>query len=192
MSFSVTGLDINSGGAKGGVNIHTYKTSADTLATVAASGYFDDFGTAMQSNDLMYVQASDANGFFVLTNTSGVITMSVHNAGKTYLTARIADISTAETVWTPVPVAGKVTKIYSVIAGTIATADSVLTCKINAVAITTGAITVTASGSAAGDVDSVTPTAANVVAAGDALSVVTSAASTNAVQCEVLYEISPA
>ena len=192
MAFDVTGLDINSGGAKGSVNIHSYKSSADTLATITASGYFDSFATTLQSNDLMYARGSDDAGWFVLTNTSNVITADAAGGSKYYLTARITDISSAETVWTPVPTAGKVTKIMSVIAGTIATAPSVLTCKINAVAITTGAITVTDTASAAGDTDTVTPTGANTVAAGDALSVVTSAASTNAVQCDVLYEISPA
>ena len=192
MAFDVTGLDLNSGGAKGSVNIHAYKSSADTLATITASGYFDDYATAIASNDLMYAQGSDANGWFVLTNTSNVITANAAGASKYYLTARITDVSSAETVWTPVPTAGVITKIYSVIAGTIATAPAVLTCKINATGITDGVISITDSGSAAGDVDVVTPSALNVVAVGDALSVVTSAASTNAIQCEVLYEISPA
>ena len=192
MAFDVNGLDINSGGAKGSVNIHTYKSAADTLATITASGYFDDFATAIQSNDLMYAQGSDANGWFVLTNTSGVITSTAAGESATYLTARITDVSTAETVWTPCPVAGVITKIYSVIAGTIATAPAVLTTSIGGVGITDGVISITDSGSAAGDVDVVTPTALNVVAVGDALSVVTSGASTNAIQCEVLYEISPA
>ena len=50
MAFNVNGLDINSGGAKGAVNVHAYKTSADTLATATASGYFDDFATSIASN----------------------------------------------------------------------------------------------------------------------------------------------
>lgn len=53
------------------------------------------------------------------------------------------------------------TKLKSVINGALTTGDVVLTCKINTTAITTGAITVTQSGSAAGDQDEVVPTAAN-------------------------------
>lgn len=69
------------------------------------------------------------------------------------------------------PVAGTIKKLWSVIDGALATGDATLTGKIGATAITGGAMTIAQAGSAAGDVDSATPTAANTVAAGDMISV---------------------
>ena len=69
------------------------------------------------------------------------------------------------------PVAGTISKIYSVIDGVLTTGDATLTGKIGATGITAGAITITQSGSAAGDVDSCTPSALNVVSVGDVISV---------------------
>ncbi len=68
------------------------------------------------------------------------------------------------------PVAGTVDKVYSVLNAALATGDATLTGKIGTSAITNGVITITESGSAAGDVDSASPSAAKTVAVGDVLS----------------------
>ena len=91
----------------------------------------------------------------------------------------INDVSTAQTVRIPVPDAGKVIKITSVLGGTIATANSTVTAKVNTTNITGGALTIAHSGSAAGDIDSVEPTAANNVVEGDLIALATDGASTN-------------
>lgn len=68
------------------------------------------------------------------------------------------------------PVAGTVTRIASRLGGAaLTTGDATITGKIGAVAITTGAITIAQSGSAEGDLDSVTPSGANTVAVGSDL-----------------------
>ena len=69
------------------------------------------------------------------------------------------------------PVAGTIDKIYSVINGALGTGDATLTGKIGASAITSGVITITQAGSAAGDIDVATPSGANTVAVGDIISV---------------------
>ena len=104
-------------------------------------------------------------------------------------TVKIPDVSTADTVYVPMVRPGNIIRISSAISGTIATANAVLTASIGAVAITGGTITITASGSAAGDVDTTQPTAANVVAIGDNVNVATNGASTNAVECVVVIEV---
>lgn len=68
------------------------------------------------------------------------------------------------------PVAGTIDKVWSVLNAALATGDATLTGKIGADAITNGVITITQAGSAAGDVDSATPSAAKTVAAGDVIS----------------------
>lgn len=108
---------------------------------------------------------------------------------KVYLTTSIADISTAGQIYVVSPVAGTITKIYSVINGAIGTANAVLTPKIAGTAITSGAITVAFSGSAAGDVDSSTPTAANTITAGAAIEIETDGASSNTVEVILTIEI---
>lgn len=67
------------------------------------------------------------------------------------------------------PYAGTIEKIYSVTDGALTTGNAILTFSINGTPITTGVITITQAGSGAGDVDSCTPSAANVVAAGDVI-----------------------
>lgn len=85
--------------------------------------------------------------------------------------------------------AGRVVKIWSVIEDILTTGDATLTAKINGVAITTGVVTVTQAGSAAGDKDSCVPTAANVVAAGDELSVTVGGTNDHATVANVIFEI---
>ena len=70
------------------------------------------------------------------------------------------------------------TKISSVLGGTIATADAVCTAKVGTTNMTNGAITITQSGSAAGDIDTCEPTAANNVSEGDFIAIATNGAST--------------
>lgn len=107
---------------------------------------------------------------------------------KRSLSVYIPDISTASTFYILSPFAGEIVSIKSVLEGTIATADAVLTPTINATAITDGAITV-ANGSVAGDIDSATPSALNVLAAGDYISIATDGGSTNAVGVHVTFTI---
>lgn len=80
------------------------------------------------------------------------------------------------------PVSGLITKFQSIIEAAIGTGDATLTLSIAGVAVTNGVITVTQSGSAAGDKDEATPTAANYVTAGDELKVVVTGSATNAVR----------
>jgi hypothetical protein len=87
------------------------------------------------------------------------------------------------------PVAGTVISIYSVIAGALTTGNATLTGKIDTTAITGGALTLTQAGSAAGDVDSATPSANNEVEEGDVLSVTVGGTNDAAVGATVTFLI---
>jgi hypothetical protein len=108
---------------------------------------------------------------------------------RAILQVAIDDISTAGSVWVVSPIAGTIEKIYSVIDGAIATADCALTAEIGGTLVTGSGITITQAGSAAGDVDSSTPSAANTVAAGEAIEIITDGASTNTVKAVITIEI---
>lgn len=112
-------------------------------------------------------------------------------ANKAYLHIRVADfIGAHANVYRIVaPVAGTIAKIRSVTDAALATGDATLTGKIGAAAITNGVITITQAGSAAGDVDLATPTAADVVAAGDVISITVGGANTGAGGADVSIEI---
>lgn len=54
--------------------MYTYSTSADNLATVKGSGYFNAVEGLITTNDALYVVASNGQAVCKLTNTSGTIT----------------------------------------------------------------------------------------------------------------------
>jgi len=104
---------------------------------------------------------------------------------ETFLTTTIVDISTASSAWVVCPHAGDITKIYSVIDGAITVGDAVLDPQIGGTSITNGGITIANASSAAGDVDSSTPTAANTVTAGQAVEIATDGGSTDAARAVI-------
>jgi len=85
------------------------------------------------------------------------------------LTLDIADGSADANYYLVSPWAGDVAKIYTVIDGVVSTADITITPSIAGTPITGGVVTIATAASAAGDVDSATPSAANTITAGQAI-----------------------
>jgi len=108
---------------------------------------------------------------------------------EVYLTVDMTNISSAAVVYLPSPVAGTITKITTIINGAIATANAILTGRIGSTAITSGAVTIPFSGSAAGQVNSTTPTALNTVVAGNNINFTANNASTNTVRATIVVQI---
>ena len=106
-----------------------------------------------------------------------------------FITSTIADISTASSTFVPVPDGGRVVKIITALQGAIGTANAAITFEIGGTAITCGGITVTQSGSAAGDVDTAEPTAANEVAEDGTIEMITDGASSNTIKLVVTFVI---
>jgi hydrogenase maturation factor HypE len=88
-----------------------------------------------------------------------------------FLTARLADVSAASSVNLSVPDDGKIVKIISVLGGAITTANAAVTTSINGTTVTGGGFTVAFTSSAAGDIDTAEPTAANNVKEGDFITI---------------------
>jgi len=101
-----------------------------------------------------------------------------------FITAKIADISTASSTFVAVPDGGKIIKIITALQGAISGGNAAITFELGGTAVTNGGITVAHSGSAAGTVDSATPTAANEVAEDGTIEMITDGGSTGA---KVLY-----
>ena len=104
------------------------------------------------------------------------------------LSATIADVSTAETVYLPIPYAGTVTKVVSVLTGSLTTADATVTVR-NSAAASMGTLTITQAGSAAGDVDTLSPVANHTVSANSFMTIETNGASDTARKLELVVFI---
>ena len=106
-----------------------------------------------------------------------------------FVVAEIEDISTASSTFVAIPDGGRVIKIITALQGAIGTANGGISFEIGGTAITGGGITVTQSGSAAGDVDTAEPTAANRVEEDGTIEMITDGASSNAVKLLVTFVI---
>ena len=107
------------------------------------------------------------------------------------ITAKITDVSTASSSFVVCPFAGTITKIYSAIQNAITTAPAVITFELGGVAITGAGLSITNTSSAAGDVDSSTPTALNSVSAGQAIEIVNAGASETSCEAEITIMVVP-
>jgi hypothetical protein len=83
----------------------------------------------------------------------------------------------------------RIVAISSVISAALATGNMTITAAINGVAVTGGVVTVTQSGSAAGDVDLAEPTAANTISEGQVLTLTVGGTNTGAGHTEVTVEL---
>lgn len=100
-------------------------------------------------------------------------------AAQQLLNVSLADISTPSLVYVPVPLAGTVIKIVGVLHAAITVANSTLTIK-NAAGVSMGTITVPFSGSAAGQVFTLSPASNNVISDNSFLTIESDGGSTTA------------
>ena len=186
MAFILANLQkIASGGAistgEGSVKSVWHYATNDLMNTVTASGYFNDATDLLTEGDSIIVSA-DVDGTLAMnvlgvnsdTGAATVTTIGLSTVTQTYnaryaLNTDIA-LTDGDSGHIVAPFAGTIAAIYTVLkGGAVTTNNAVCTFKIGSTSITNGVVTVTASGSAIGDMDSATPTAANTVAAGDVI-----------------------
>ena len=106
-----------------------------------------------------------------------------------FITAEIEDISTASSTFVAIPDGGKVVKILTALQGAISGADAAITFEVGGTAMTNSAITVAYSGSAAGDVDTSEPSAANRVEEDGTIEMITDGGSTGTQKLLVTFVI---
>ena len=123
-------------------------------------------GISTAADGLVYVADGAGSGDWVTTTQ--------------YLNAELADVSSPSLKYVPVPYAGVVEKVVGVLHGAIATANSTLTVK-NAAGVSMGTISVPFSGSAAGQVFTLTPVSNNTVADNSFITIESDGASSNVV-----------
>ena len=128
-------------------------------------------GVSSASNTTVYVANGAGSGTWRQLTVPDIDTSAVPTLNKITLTLLIPDLDTAESHYIVSPYAGTLAKMYSVIDAPVGGADTLLTTKIGGVDVTDGAITISYTGSAIGDVDSCTPSALNTVTAGQAIEI---------------------
>jgi len=142
-------------------------------STIADAFLHEPKGAAGASVDTVYVSDGGGSGTWQAPPQYVVVT------------GTIADLSTADTIYLPAGVTGTLYKVYTALGAAIATADATVSVSINGTPVTNGSVTVAYSGSAAGDIDSATPTANNTMTAGDKIAIATDGASTNTAEVYV-------
>lgn len=108
-----------------------------------------------------------------------------------FVTAYLADISTAGQIYVTPGFSGRIRAAHTALNGAISGANAGITLKINGTAVTGGTITIAHSGSAAGDIDSCVPTGANSFTADQAIEIETDGASTDTAAVMITLELVP-
>lgn len=185
-----------------GRNQHFYYATDDTKATVEGAGYFNAAVAALPKGSIIQV-AGDIDGtpfhtsYIVSANDGSAVTLTEHaavtqNNTQEIFMPKISTKGSDAEVFRYVPnFAGVISTIRSVMNAALATGDATLTAKINGTNVTNGVLTLTNSGSAAGDVDIATPTAARTFAAGDVISITCGGASTATATANVSLKLTP-
>ena len=158
-------------------------------STLTGADLHEPKGAAAATSGQVYVADGAASGAW---NIPFVTTAALNNNTLVAVTYKFEDVSTASSQWVACPIAGDISKIYSVLHGAIGTADAVFSFEIAGVAVTSGGLTIAFSGSAAGDLDSATPSAAKTLTAGQAIEIIGAGASTNTVNATFTFLINTA
>jgi len=125
-------------------------------------------GVAAAASGEVYVANGSGSGAWTAKET--LIELS--------LEGYLENVSAVEKVYVPIPFAGTVVKILTVLEAVISSSNSTVTVK-NAAGSSMGTLTITSSGSAAGDVDTLVPASNNTVTADSFITIESDGASTN-------------
>lgn len=169
LALPVSGLKI---GAGAGTAMDATAAELNTLAGVVAGTASASKAAVLGANKNLDTLAIADGGLKLGAGAGIAVTATAVELNETLLTLDIADLSVDTTYYMVMPHAGTITKIWSVIDGAVLTADVTITANIGATPITNGVVTITTAASAAGDIDSATPSAANTVTAGQAINLV--------------------
>ena len=144
-------------------------------------------GVASASKHTVYVADGVGSGAWNLIDADNIDTTSIKNTNKFLLTVTLQDISTADVIILPVPLAATLTRITGSLSAAIATSDATVTLT-NSGSAAIGTFTITHSGSAEGDTYQLTPVSNNTFTAGTYLKISGNGASTNTARFTMVFE----
>ncbi len=176
MSFDISNLALIAHGANR--KLYSYVTTADTLATVRASGYFGQDATSGQqssdmldANDVIMATATDGHQNLRVDSISGTTITTEMGPGETQiLGAPIMNIATSRGFFMAAPFDGAIGRVKLTTNGE--TLDVGVVNVLLAGTLVTGlAIAIDQSGQGAGEVYQAIATGANLVSEGDPVQV---------------------
>lgn len=177
MAFNIANLALQA--HANGKNRFRYDTTADTLATILASGYFGkDSTTGQQSSDMLaagdIIEVSASDGFAVLRvdAVSGTTVTTEFGPGEsTWITATIMNANTANNLYVAAPFDGNIRRVKAIQQGEITTTSLEMVLRIAGTQVTGSRIVFNNSGSGAGQVYETVATGANAVTEGQAVQI---------------------
>jgi len=165
------------------VTVKADATTAPVVGDDTADGYSVGSLFIDVTNDLPYINVDTSAGAAVWVPIRNTVILSFDG-----LSANGGDAAVARFV---APFNGRIVRVHSVLhGGALATGDLTLTTAIAGTGVTNGVITVTQSGSAAGDVDVATPTALNTATTGQQITITGggSATGNRTVNVQILFQ----
>lgn len=147
-----------------------------THSSLTGSELHENKGVASAADNTVASATSSAT-VWRKVNANMIDDTSIFTTNQMVLQAVIDDVSTAATVYIPIPFDCTVTKVLTVLHSAINTADSTINVK-NAAGTSMGTITIPYSGSAAGDIGSLNPSSDNTFTADSKMSIETDGGST--------------
>lgn len=150
-------------------------------ADLSGADLHEPKGVASAAAGTVYV--SDGSGSGNWTDPASVN----KNQNKVLCYATFDDISTAGSQFIVPGIAGAITKILVVIDNAISVADTAMTFKIGGTLITSGGITITQSGSAAGSIFNSNPSAARTVTSTQAVEIISDGGSTTTCKAKITF-----
>ena len=197
MAYSASNL-YNHGTGYPGNAYYTYKSDTDTRETVMTAGYFNnsDDDLNLTADDSIFV-VGDQGGYTLRVDavSSGSVATELGTGSPIILSTHMLAISTTTSAWVVSPCDGIISRMWTVIHGACGT-DTTMGLEIGGTNVTDGSdadiITITASGSAAGDVDTGTCDGANAITEGAAIEVTCGGEGSTASEATCLVEVLPA
>ena len=166
-------VDVTSGGEEGGIDF--YVAEYDGALTKG----LEIKGLATDGNITVDISTHDGSaGGLKLGGT--LVTAEAADLNTYTLNVALADVSTASSCFVVAPKAGTISAIHSIIDGTLATDNAVVTANVNGGSNISNQITI-ANSSGAGTIDTCSPGDNNTVSSGNYIQLTTDGASTNTV-----------
>lgn len=174
-----------------GADLHEPKGAAGAASgqTYHADGAGSGAWRKSTPSDLDF--SSLTNGQYVRVSSGAPAGVDLNNANLIYLNCYLANAANAKDAYVVCPQAGEITAIWTVIYDA-CDGNTIITSSIAGVNITDGSVTISAAGSAAGDVDSATPSANNDILAGQAIRFLSDGGATAALPVMITVEVNVA
>ncbi len=156
-------------------------------ADLTGASLHEPKGASTAAINTLYVADGAGSGAWSKIDSANIDTASILNTNVFFLAVRIADIGTAGNTFVPIPVNCTLNTVTTVIQGACATADTILTFA-NAALSVIGTITVAFTGSAAGDIDTLSASVNNTFTAGQFMRINSDGATSSTVEATVVFK----